>query len=235
MEQAHSIQHQPDAVQAAALDVQSLALSAEALLREHPDALVCGLAGNGLIVPVPQTIGLWGQGLIEGRALIDHVVASDRITVTRVWIRAQEEGAASAKIRLTSRPETWTTLHFLDVRELHGVLLGVIIPSSEEADECEELADHALARPRFCSLQEDESAKVLGCDDAFTAMFGYTLEELLGKSVLDQIHPEDQGRPPTATSRRVCAASARTTHGCGWTPRCATTSTSRDATTCWWR
>lgn len=54
---------------------QTLAMAAEALLREHPDALVCGLAGNGLIVPVPQSVGLWGQGLIEGRALIDNVVA----------------------------------------------------------------------------------------------------------------------------------------------------------------
>ena len=35
---------------------------------------------------------------------------------------------------------------------------------------------------------------MLGCDEAFTEMFGYTAEELLGNSVLDQIHPEDQGR-----------------------------------------
>ena len=44
------------------------------------------------------------------------------------------------------------------------------------------------------SLTEDEHAKVTGCDDAFTQMFGYTAEELIGNSVLDQIHPEDQGR-----------------------------------------
>jgi diguanylate cyclase (GGDEF)-like protein/PAS domain S-box-containing protein len=35
---------------------------------------------------------------------------------------------------------------------------------------------------------------VLGADEAFTQMFGYTEEELMGKSVLDQIHPDDQGR-----------------------------------------
>ena len=60
-------------------DVQTLASAAEALLREHPDALVCGLAGNGLIVPVPQSVGLWGQGSIDGRAVFDHVVAADQI------------------------------------------------------------------------------------------------------------------------------------------------------------
>jgi diguanylate cyclase (GGDEF)-like protein/PAS domain S-box-containing protein len=180
-----------------AQDGQTVALGAEALLREHPDALVCGLASNGLIVPVPQSVGLWGQGLIEGRALIDNVVAADRTTVVRLWLRAQEQGAAAAKVRMLRRPDTWATLHFLDLREIHGVFLGVVLPSEEHAagdEEAGELAAGADASPRFCSLMEDEGAKVLDCDDAFTAMFGYSAAELLGKSVLDQIHPDDQGR-----------------------------------------
>ena len=177
-----------------AQDGQAVTRGAEALLREHPDALVCGLAGNGLIVPVPQSVGLWGQGLIEGRALIDNVVAADRATVVRLWLRVQEEGAAADKVRLLRKPSTWTTLHFLDLREIHGVLLGVIIPSDEEADGDGEVEELAPAAPRFCSLMEDEGARVLACDDAFTEMFGYTVEELIGNSVLDQIHPDDQGR-----------------------------------------
>ena len=177
-----------------AKDGQAVAMGAEALLREHPDALVCGLAANGLIVPVPQSVGLWGQGLIEGRALVDNVVAADRSTVVRVWLRAQEEGAASDKVRLLRQPSTWTTLHFIDLREVHGVLLGVIIPSDEEAGDSGETVELAPAAPRFCSLMEDEGARVLACDRAFTEMFGYTEAELLGNSVLDQIHPDDQGR-----------------------------------------
>ena len=47
-------------------ETTTVATAAEALLREHPDALVCGLAGNGLIVPVPNTIGLWGQAADRG-------------------------------------------------------------------------------------------------------------------------------------------------------------------------
>lgn len=175
-------------------DGQEVAAGAEALLREHPDALVCGLAGNGLIVPVPQSVGLWGQGLIEGRALIDNVVAADRSAVVRLWLRVQEEGAASDKVRLLRKPSTWATLHFIDMREIHGVLLGVVIPSDEEADGDGHAEELAPAGPRFCSLTEDEGARVLGCDDSFIEMFGYTAEELIGNSVLDQIHPDDQGR-----------------------------------------
>jgi diguanylate cyclase (GGDEF)-like protein/PAS domain S-box-containing protein len=175
-------------------DGQEIAAGAEALLREHPDALVCGLAGNGLIVPVPQSVGLWGQGLIEGRALIDNVVAGDRSAVVRLWLRVQDEGAASDKVRLLRSPSTWATLHFIDMREIHGVLLGVVIPSDEQADGGGPTEVLAPAGPRFCSLTEDEGARVLNCDDAFTEMLGYTAEELIGNSVLDQIHPDDQGR-----------------------------------------
>lgn len=184
----------PNTVPPMAQDGQTVAIAAEALLREHPDALVCGLAGNGLIVPVPQSVGLWGQDLIVGRALIDHIVAGDRITVTKLWVRVLQEGAASAKVRMLRSPSSWATLHFLDLRELHGMLLGIILPSDEAAGEGGEAEDLAPATPRFCSLTEDEEAKVLDCDDAFTEMFGYTAAELIGKSVLDQIHPDDQGR-----------------------------------------
>ncbi|MGH2865124.1 MAG: diguanylate cyclase [Solirubrobacteraceae bacterium] len=177
-----------------ARDGQTVAAGAEALLREHPDALVCGLAANGLIVPVPQSVGLWGQGLIEGRALIDNVVAGDRATVVKAWLRAQADGAAADKVRLLRQPSTWTTLHFIDMREIHGVLLGVIIPTDERAGEASPAEDLAPAAPRFCWLTEDDGARVLDCDDAFTEMFGYSAEELIGESVLSQIHPDDQGR-----------------------------------------
>ncbi|MCW3032475.1 MAG: putative signaling protein [Solirubrobacterales bacterium] len=175
-------------------DGHAIAKGAEALLREHPTAQVCALAGNGLIVPVPQSVGLWGQGLIEGRALIDNVVAADRTAVVRLWISAGKEGAAATKVRMLASPEKWSTLHFLDMREIHGIFLGVILPSDEDADHAPTEPESRPAAPRFCTLTEDEGARVLAADEAFTEMFGYTEQELIGKSVLDQIHPDDQGR-----------------------------------------
>jgi diguanylate cyclase (GGDEF)-like protein/PAS domain S-box-containing protein len=183
---------QPD--QAVIRDGHSIAEGAEALLREHPGAQICALASNGLIVPVPQTVGLWGQGLIEGRALIDNVVAADRTAVVRLWLAAQQDGAAATKVRMLATPTKWSTLHFIDLREVHGVFLGAILPSDEDATNEPTEQEMTPAAPRFCTLTEDEGARVLGADDAFTEMFGYTEEELLGKSVLDQIHPDDQGR-----------------------------------------
>ena len=180
----------------ATYDPQSIALAADALLREHSDALVCGLSSNGLIVPVPNTVGLWGQAAIEGRAVIDGVVAEDRATVISLWQLAQHDGASAGNVRLLIKPSSWVTLHFLDVREIHGTLICIILPSDEVPCEDGQMPakDVAPAAPRFSTLIEDEGANVLECDDAFTQMFGYTPEELIGKSVLDQIHPDDQGR-----------------------------------------
>src|SRR6202035_1561657 len=52
----------------------------------------------------------------------------------------------------------------------------------------------AAAAPRFSTLLEDENGTILEPDEAFTQMFGYPAEDLIGKRVLDQIHPEDQAR-----------------------------------------
>ena len=173
----------------------TIELAAEALLREHPDALVCGLSSDGLIAPLPQSVGLWGQAAIEGRAVIDAVVAADRGKVVDLWQRLDKEGVVKGKVRLLSKPSRWVTLHFLDLRAAHEVLLCIILPSHEAMEEDDgEAVELPPAAPRFSTLMEDEGANVVDCDEAFTQMFGYTVEELIGKSVLDQIHPEDQGR-----------------------------------------
>jgi diguanylate cyclase (GGDEF)-like protein/PAS domain S-box-containing protein len=184
-----------DQVNERGFDVGSVALAAEALLREHPDALVCGLSGDGLIVPVPKSVGLWGQGAIEGRAVIDAVLAADRKTVIETWWRARSEGIAEAKVRLLAKPSRWMTLHFVDLRTVHDVLLCVLLPSDEVAEgEGSEDDELPPAAPRFCTLMEDEAGVVLDCDDAFTQMFGYTAEDVIGQQVLEQLHPDDQAR-----------------------------------------
>ncbi|HUA75762.1 MAG TPA: diguanylate cyclase [Solirubrobacteraceae bacterium] len=183
-----------DGHNARALADHTVERAAEALLREHPDALVCALSANGLIVPIPGTLTLSGQAAIEGRAVIDGVVAADRGEVISLWMRLEHELAVNGKVRMLSKPSRWVTLHFLDLSGAHGVKLCVILPSEEAAPEGEDDGEERPAAPRFATLLEDEGAKVIECDEAFTQMFGYAPEEVIGKSVLDQIHPDDQGR-----------------------------------------
>jgi diguanylate cyclase (GGDEF)-like protein/PAS domain S-box-containing protein len=173
---------------------QQIQLAAEALLREHPDALVCALGNDGLIVPIPRSVGLWGQAAIEGRGLVDNVVSADRKTVIDTWRAMQVAGAAKNRVRMLKEPTRWMTLHFLDLREHYGVNLGIVIPTDEISQEAREAEEGSSTTLRFSTLQEDETGLVLDCDDAFTQMFGYAPEDVLGQHVLDQIHPDDQAR-----------------------------------------
>ncbi|MHB8491602.1 MAG: hypothetical protein ACYDA6_05215 [Solirubrobacteraceae bacterium] len=85
-------QHRTDQPPSPQQGAHTAELAAEALLREHPNALVCGLASDGLSVRIPQSLALWGQAAIEGRALIDKVVTLDRKTVIDAWLRVSQAG-----------------------------------------------------------------------------------------------------------------------------------------------
>jgi diguanylate cyclase (GGDEF)-like protein/PAS domain S-box-containing protein len=157
--------------------------------------------------------------------VIDVVVAADRKTVIGLWRQVLLDGdtASMGEVRLLNKPSRWVTLHFLDLRASHDVLLAIVIPSNETADEAEETEELPPAAPRFSTLIEDEGGKVLEVDDAFTQMFGYTAEDMVGNSVLDQIHPDDQGRvvegwmTMLATRRDQQTRMRRKRKGGGWT------------------
>jgi diguanylate cyclase (GGDEF)-like protein/PAS domain S-box-containing protein len=185
----------PPKQEASDFDVEMVAQAADSLLREHPEALVCGLAGDGLIVPIPASVALWGQAAIEGRAVIDGVVSDDRGAVISTWWQAKREGQGEATVRLLSEPTRPMRLHFLDLRAKHEVVLCVIVPSNEKIEQRSPSARASKPTgPRFSTLTEDESGVILACDEAFTRMFGYTSEELVGSGGLEQIHPKDQAR-----------------------------------------
>jgi diguanylate cyclase (GGDEF)-like protein/PAS domain S-box-containing protein len=175
---------------------ETIELAVEALLREHSQARVCALSDNGLIVPMPEAMPLHGQELVEGRALIDLVVAEDRKKVIHLWIQARDAGSVTTKVHLLEDPSQRSVLHFIDMQASHGVYLGIVLPDEEddEEDETGPSVATASSAPRLCTLTEDEHANVLDCDEAFTQMCGYTREDVLGGSVLDQIHPDDQAR-----------------------------------------
>jgi diguanylate cyclase (GGDEF)-like protein/PAS domain S-box-containing protein len=171
-------------------------LVADALLREHPDAMVCAIEDSGLLLPMPKPVRLWGQAALQGRTVFDCVVAANRKAVVDAWWAVKREGASECEVRLLASPSRWTTLHFFDLRGDHGVFLGVLIPGNEATNDDTATAEPEIgaAPPRFSTLIEDENGTILESDEAFTQMFGYTAEELIGKRVLDQIHPEDQAR-----------------------------------------
>ena len=170
-------------------------LVADALLREHPDAMVCAIEDSGLLLPMPKPVRLWGQAALQGRTVFDCVVAANRKAVVDAWWAVKREGASEWRcvcLRAPLAGRLCTSLTFVEIT----VFPWRPIPGNEATNDDTATAEpeFGAAPPRFSTLIEDENGTILESDEAFTQMFGYTAEELIGKRVLDQIHPEDQAR-----------------------------------------
>ena len=170
----------------------------QALLREHPDAVLYTQAADGLLVAPPESIGVDGYTVLatEGRTGMDLCVAEDRMAMVTAWIRVKREAVAEARARLCSDPDQWMVVRLLDLRKRHGVVLSVLWPTGEAPEDAgtRVLDAPSSATPRFCTRKQDEEANVFECDDAYLQMFGYAAEEVIGNPTFERVHPHDQAR-----------------------------------------
>lgn len=198
------------------LSAEAIRREVETLLVDYPDALVMAVDSAGLRVPMPTSVLLSRQRVLEGRSILDHVLTDDMALVAHAWYEALAAGRAETPVRLSNTPEHWLMLHFADLRAVHGVLLGIVLPETVEGVQVE-VNDTETRRPRYASLHQTDNAHFLSCDEAFTQMFGWTAEDLAGKASLDLIHPDEQARaiegwmsmiatrrPHQMRSRRLC-------------------------------
>jgi diguanylate cyclase (GGDEF)-like protein/PAS domain S-box-containing protein len=173
--------------------------AADALLREHPDAMIFAQTTEGHIVAVPEALGLDGYPILasDGRTGVDLCVAEDRMTVVNAWMRLKKEAVAEAKARLRSDPNQWRTVRMLDLRNTYGIVLSVVWADDDGPAESDQVAAAAptSTAPRFCTRKQDREGNVIECDEAYLEMFGYTSEEeVIGQPTFERVHPDDQAR-----------------------------------------
>jgi len=165
-----------------------------------PGRLVAWPTSNVLIVPVPAERRLWGQGAIEGRACVHHIVATTRATSHACVSTSRETlsrlrcgfcavGPRAGRRFLPPRPD-----------RLHCVGSSILLPSVQARRMAPSLGAHGLTVPApsssFFSLIEARWPHVIECDDAFTEMFGYTAEELIARRCSTRSTPKDQAEGP---------------------------------------
>jgi diguanylate cyclase (GGDEF)-like protein/PAS domain S-box-containing protein len=172
------------------------AQAAQQLLREHPDALVYGLNPEGLVVAVPECLGLEAQrALDDGRSGVDFFIKEDRVAMVHAWLRVKDEGVTPVTARLNADPGQWMVVRLIDLRASCDVVLHVLWPTSEPRQEHAPLLDGPLSTtPRFCTRKQNAEATVIECDSAYLEMFGYTAEQVVGQLTLGRVHPDDQPR-----------------------------------------
>jgi diguanylate cyclase (GGDEF)-like protein len=108
------------------LDPTIIESALSALLDRSPEASVCALGPDGLMVDMPRSVPLAGHHVVQARSALNVVIAADRVPMINAWERARAVGAARVPVRLATDPGHPVVLHLIDARKSHGVYLGVV-------------------------------------------------------------------------------------------------------------
>jgi diguanylate cyclase (GGDEF)-like protein/PAS domain S-box-containing protein len=169
-------------------NAQAAADDLPALLASFPVAAVSAVSETGFFVALPPTIPLSGQTVIRGhQTALELVVPEDLRLVIAAWQDVFIRGIASATVRPLGHRDRRLTIHYLDVRVQHGVLLCVITGDLDGI--ANGRGDAGAMRPRVSMVRKDGQAVFTAVDDAAASLLGR--EDLVGRRNVDLVHPDD--------------------------------------------
>lgn len=163
----------------------------EALLAQHPDAMVAALDEDTIFVARPDLACLSSHPAPRGRMLLDLVAPADRMTTLDAWQRGIDEGVSRQRVRAPTGGAD-AILTVFDLRVTRGVFFAVLVPDQEGADS--DRSPSADPAPRYAKTWRDEVGRIVRMEEAATLMLGWPPQDVLGRPALDMIHPEDQAR-----------------------------------------
>jgi diguanylate cyclase (GGDEF)-like protein/PAS domain S-box-containing protein len=160
-------------------------------LERHPEGLVAAIGDDGLIVPMPQSVAVPGSRVIRQVRSIVHIVApEDRATAIETYDLARARGTARTQVHLASPSRQLVRLVISDAREEHGVFLAVVVAQSGSVGDLE-IGELRSPPPRVGWARKNATGTLLAVDEAMSHMFGWQVEELVGRRSLDLVHPDD--------------------------------------------
>jgi diguanylate cyclase (GGDEF)-like protein len=173
-------------------DLASRLAATKRLLALRPPAAVVAIAETGLFAEMPNALDIQGHPVLLGRSGIELVESTHRKRLVDGWLRALEVGLSRTSVRLVTGDAA--AFHFVDLREIHGVFLGAVVP--EEASQLSARVDTAaIVAPRLARARRDARGVFVEVDDALPLMLGRPPDEIVGHSSVELIAPEDH---PTA-------------------------------------
>ncbi|MGH2865301.1 MAG: diguanylate cyclase domain-containing protein [Solirubrobacteraceae bacterium] len=173
------------------LDAQTVATVLESLVGRYPRASVAALKPDGVCVPVPESLALARNRVLEARSGLDLVVHEDRVRLLATWDRVLSTGAARCLVRLAHDAEATVTFYGLDLREVHGVVLVLFAPADTALDAIVKAPQAPKPPPRFATIYKDERSFIVKIDEAVTQILGWSAEEMQGHRSIEFIHAED--------------------------------------------
>jgi len=176
------------------VDADTLETVLGSLLSLYPQAPVAALKPDGIWVPVPASIPLLGNRVLEARSGLDLVVQEDRVRLLATWDLVLSKGSGRCLAHLVEQPDVTVAFYGLDLREAHGVILVLFAPAPADAaiDGSAVQASRApKPAPRFATMYKDERSFIVKIDDALTQILGWSAEEMQGHRSIEFIHQDD--------------------------------------------
>ena len=161
------------------------------LLALDPRPMVVGLGEHGQFVALPAELQDHFPDA-TGWSWLDLIVPEDRHLVVGLWQQMGSAGRASGVVRLIEHPHP-VTLQFLAAPSPGGANLVIVHDLPPELSRVE-MVDPPTLPPRLTVVRKDDTGVIIEPDLAFSQMFGFADEEVIGTRMLDYVHPDEHYR-----------------------------------------
>lgn len=164
------------------------------VLARRPDTIVIGLGPDGRPAALPH--GLCGEGPAQRPfGGLEAVAPADQVRVARAWAEAHHRPIVEADVHLADAPDVVVPLLFLNLRPDHDVIAVVVDADAEVVEEATS-PDHARKpAPGLVGVaRRDATGVFLDIDPVVTKLLGWLPAQVVGRSALELVHPDDAER-----------------------------------------
>jgi diguanylate cyclase (GGDEF)-like protein/PAS domain S-box-containing protein len=170
------------------LDAGARVAVLEALLKDHSVATVGALGEDGRSVPWPGSLPLGARQIVQARSTFEITAVPDHAVVLGAFREVLVAGVGQTRARRAGDPDRWLHLHYVDVREGHGVIARVVVGDGDPSA----FSEAPVESPRFGTIRQSPLGVIIDCDESYAAMWGGCRDDLIGRVGIDLIHPDDR-------------------------------------------
>jgi diguanylate cyclase (GGDEF)-like protein/PAS domain S-box-containing protein len=159
----------------------------EELLQQPGARIVAFDPMGGRTLPLPPELEAVGSEISDGESPLSAVDPASMGKAVATFERARRQGRAGTTLRLLD-DDYQRHLELLDATDEFGCFIGVSWPVVGENPRAGSVVDVA---PRRALYDVSVTGLIETVTPEFTAMLGWTAEQVVGTSTLELIHPDD--------------------------------------------
>lgn len=166
--------------------------AAQEWLATHPEADVGALGANALPQALPPEIQLGAGHRTAVCSLLDIVDPADHQRIAVAYTTARRYGQGSTAVHLAAEPDQSAVVHYLDLNPDLPACLRLL--TRDATASAPDAVRSGPIRSRAGLIIKDDASRILSVDDGLVGLLGWDVADLVGKSTLEFIHPDDHAR-----------------------------------------